>query len=85
MTANYDTPDGSSGDKDADFERSASPRGSFNTIQPEPKKSWPYSTRMTLSFALTAVMTAAVLVIVLASVWESQFIAYTRRNMQGLA
>ena len=85
MTANYDTPDASTGDEDADFERPASPRGSFNTIQPEPKKSWPYSTRMTLSFALTAVMTAAVLVIVLASVWESQFIAYTRRNMQGLA
>ncbi|MCR9035888.1 HAMP domain-containing histidine kinase [Tractidigestivibacter sp. KD21] len=40
---------------------------------------------MAISFALTAVMTAAIFVMVLAVVWESQFKAYTRSNMQSLA
>ena len=44
-----------------------------------------YSTRMTLSFALTAVMTAVVLSVVLAFVWERQFASYTRANMQRMA
>ena len=43
-----------------------------------------YSTRMTLSFALTAVMTAVVLSIVLAIVWEGSFQEYTRQNMQRM-
>lgn len=60
-------------------------RGSFNTIKPDPKHSWTYSTKMAISFALTAVMTAAIFVMVLAVVWESQFKAYTRNNMQALA
>ena len=60
-------------------------RGSFNTIKPDPKHSWTYSTMMAISFALTAVMTAAIFVMVLAVVWEGQFKAYTRNNMQALA
>jgi hypothetical protein len=60
-------------------------RGSFNTIKPDPKHSWTYSTKLAISFALTAVMTAAIFVMVLAVVWESQFKAYTRSNMQSLA
>ncbi len=63
----------------------ATGRGSFNTIKPDPKHSWTYSTRLAVSFALTAVMTAGILVVVLAVVWESQFKAYTRGNMQSLA
>ena len=62
-----------------------SSRNSWNTIQPDPKRSQPYSTSMTLAFALTAIMTAAVLVAVLGIVWEGQFKAYTRQNMQALA
>ena len=41
-----------------------------------------FSTRLMLSFALTAVMTAAILVAVLGFVWEGQFRGYTRQNMQ---
>ncbi len=44
-----------------------------------------YSTRLTLSFAMTAVMTAVILVIVLGFVWEGQFQSYTRQNMQRVA
>lgn len=39
---------------------------------------------MTLTFALTALMTAMVLSIVLAFVWEGEFQTYTRSNMQRL-
>lgn len=85
MTAHDDASGSVTSGADVPSGSVASPRGSFNTIQPAPKKSWPYSTRMTLSFALTAVMTAVVLVIVLAYVWENQFKAYTRQNMQDLA
>ena len=63
----------------------ASVRGSYNTIRRSPKNTWHYSTRMTLSFAMTAVMTAAILVMVLAFVWEGQFQSYTRQNMQRVA
>ena len=43
-----------------------------------------FASRLTLSFVLVAVMTAALLVAVLAIVWESQFQFYTRTNMQNL-
>ena len=57
---------------------------SYNTIKRQPRNAIKYSTRMTLSFALTAVMTAVVLSIVLAVVWEDQFHSYTRDNMQRM-
>ena len=57
---------------------------SYNTIKRHPRNTLKYSTRMTLSFALTAVMTAVVLSIVLALVWEQQFQTYTRDNMQRM-
>ena len=66
-------------------EHPASVRGSYNTIRRSPKNTWHYSTRMTLSFAMTAVMTAAILVMVLAFVWEGQFQNYTRQNMLRVA
>lgn len=62
-----------------------STRGSWNTIKREPKKEGSYSGRLTLAFAATAIMTAVVFVVVLAIVWESQFKAYTRQNMQTIA
>ena len=62
-----------------------SSRSSWNTIQRSPKKFWPYSVRMTLYFALISAMTAVILVVVLALVWEGQFQSYTRENMQRLA
>ena len=63
----------------------SSSRGSWNTIRPVPKGGRPFSTSLTLVCALTAIMTAAVLAIVLAVVWEGQFMAYTRQNMQSIA
>lgn len=57
---------------------------SYNTIKRQPRSALKYSTRMTLSFAMTAVMTAVVLSVVLAFVWEGQFQSYTRANMQRL-
>ncbi len=63
----------------------ASSSASWNTIKPRPKRGRPYATRLTFAFALTAIMTAAVLAIVLAIVWEGQFMAYTRQNMQAVA
>lgn len=60
-------------------------RNTWNTIKPSPKRGRPYATSLTLAFALTAVMTAVVLVMVLAVVWERQFTAYTRQNMQAIA
>ncbi len=44
-----------------------------------------FSSRLILSFALTAVMTAALLVAVLGVVWEGQFQSYTRDNMERMA
>ncbi|MBE5023317.1 HAMP domain-containing histidine kinase [Olsenella sp. DSM 107455] len=63
----------------------ASSSASWNTIKPRPKRGRPFATRLTFAFALTAIMTAAVLAIVLAVVWEGQFMAYTRQNMQAVA
>lgn len=59
--------------------------GSWNTIKPRPKGGRPYATSLTFAFALTAIMTALVLAVVLAVVWEGQFMAYTRQNMQDIA
>lgn len=70
--------------EDDPSERTSS-RSSWNTIKPSPKRGRPYATSLTFAFALTAAMTALVLVAVLAIVWEGQFMAYTRSNMQSIA
>ena len=44
-----------------------------------------FTSHMAFYYALTAVMTAAVLSVVLAVVWEGEFKTYTRQNMQRLA
>ncbi len=62
-----------------------SSRNSWGTIKPKPKETQPFSTHMTLAFALTSLMTAVIFIMVLAFVWENQFMAYTRQNMQTFA
>lgn len=62
-----------------------SSRSSWNTIKPNPAQAQPFTTSMTLAFALTALTTALILVVVLALVWSDQFSSYTRKNMQGMA
>lgn len=83
MSARFDTGGVEAPEQDAPERRSA--RSTWNTIKPSPKRGRPYATSLTLAFALTAVMTAVVLVVVLAIVWERQFTAYTRQNMQAIA
>ena len=72
-------------DRSEDATPPASSSASWNTIKPRPKRGRPYAACLTFAFALTAIMTAAVLVAVLAIVWEGQFMAYTRQNMQAVA
>nr|WP_314638574.1 HAMP domain-containing sensor histidine kinase [uncultured Olsenella sp.] len=66
---------------------SDSPKSSFNTMArtsgSRPTKT--FTARMAFYFALTAIMTAAVLSVVLAVVWEGQFRRYTQQNLQTLA
>ena len=69
----------------AENHRPPSSSGSWKTIKRIPKGGRPYSRSLTFAFALTAIMTALVLVAVLGVVWEGQFMAYTRRNMQSIA
>lgn len=57
----------------------------WNTTRQGTGSSLSYTARTTLSFALTAVMTVALLVVVLAVVWEQQFSRYARANMESKA
>ncbi len=83
MSARFETGGAETPEEDAPKKRSS--RSSWNTIKPSPKRGRPYATSLTIAFALTAVMTAVVLAVVLAVVWERQFTAYTRQNMQAIA
>lgn len=73
--------------KDSAEVHNSSLRGSYNTMRPEPdtKPARSFNARMAFFFALTAVMTAAILSGVLAYVWEGEFRGYTQQNMQRLA
>lgn len=66
---------------------SYSTRPSYNTMRPEPHAAFggTFRTKMMLFFGLVAVLTAVVMMLVLAYVWEGQFRGYTRENMQRLA
>lgn len=69
------------------FEQAATSSGQSYNTQPT-KDGGPiisYASRVSGSFALIAAMTALILVIVLALVWDNQFADYTRSNMQSLA
>ncbi len=60
---------------------------SYNTMRPEPHSRFggTFRMKMMLFFALVATVTAVVMTLVLAYVWEGQFRGYTRENMQRLA
>lgn len=62
-------------------------RSSFSTMPParHERAARTFTSHMAFYYALTAVMTAAVLSAVLAVVWEGEFKSYTRQNMQRLA
>ena len=69
-------------------EKSESAKAEYSTLRRATRVANPttsFTSRMAFFFALTAVMTAAILSIVLAVVWERQFQGYTRQNMQRLA
>lgn len=69
-------------------EKSESAKAEYSTLRRATRVANPttsFTSRMAFFFALTAVMTAAILSIVLAVVWEQQFQGYTRQNMQRLA
>lgn len=74
------------GDPGEDEPAEAGGKGSYKTVGRQPDRMhWPYSVRMTLYFALIALMTAVVLVVVLAVVWQGDFRRYARENMQRVA
>jgi nitrogen fixation/metabolism regulation signal transduction histidine kinase len=62
-------------------------KASYNTVRREPgsRLGGRYRLKIMLFFALVAVITAVVMTVVLAYVWEGQFRGYTRENMQRLA
>lgn len=63
----------------------ASSRASWNTPRSDTRSGMSYATRMAASFALTSIMTALVLVGVVAVVWSGAFMDYTRTNMTDIA
>lgn len=68
-------------------EASSTNKGSYNTVKRSPKEriGRNFRTKVMLLFALVAVVTAVVMTVVLAYVWEGQFKTYTRENMQRMA
>lgn len=65
-----------------------SAKSSFSTVSRKIKPPRPTKTfggRMAFYFVMTAVMTAAVLSLVLAITWEGQFQSYTRQNLEQMA
>lgn len=85
MSARFVMGGGPGSDEPSEGRTSPSSSASWNTIKPRPKGGRHYVTSLTMAFALTAIMTALVLAVVLAFVWEGQFMAYTRQNMQDIA
>ena len=72
--------------RQADSDSSSdSARATWKTSRAGGKRSLTFSAQLTMGFALTAVMTVIVLMVVLSVVWEGQFQKYTRSNMQRLA
>ncbi len=74
-------------DKTSQLDKAAASSGQSYNTQPT-KDGGPvisYASRVSGSFALIAAMTALILVLVLALVWDNEFADYTRSNMQSLA
>lgn len=70
---------------DAGESSSDSPHASWKTLRSGTGRTFTFGTRLTITFALTAVMTVGILVFILSFVWEGQFQRYARSNMQQLA
>lgn len=86
MAASPDARDRRRGGDPSSYNDSA--KASFSTVSrkvrpPRPTKT--FGGRMVFYFVMTAVMTAAVLSMVLAITWEGQFQVYTRQNMEQVA
>ncbi|MDD5806997.1 MAG: HAMP domain-containing sensor histidine kinase [Eggerthellales bacterium] len=67
-----------------DIPKSETSEGVFGRLQLW-LNSFSYTTRVTVTFALVAVMTAIIAMGVLSFVWEANFQEYTRENVQALA
>ncbi|MGI6045559.1 MAG: sensor histidine kinase [Eggerthellaceae bacterium] len=62
--------------------------GNSNQVKAKPKHAWSnltYTTRVTIAFALIALMTAAVALGVISFVWAQHFQTYTYENMKSVA
>ena len=64
---------------------SDSAHASWKTPRSGTRRTLTFGARLTITFALTAVMTVGILVFILSFVWEGQFQRYARSNMQELA
>ena len=62
-----------------------SSRASWNTPRSHVGTAVSYTSRMTVSFALTALMTVLVLIVVISFVWSGVFSDYTRANVEEVA
>ena len=62
-----------------------SSRASWNTPRSDKQAPVSFAARLTLFFALTALMTVLVLVVVISVVWSGVFSAYTRANVEDIA
>ena len=63
----------------------ASSRASWNTPRSDSRSTISYSSRMALAFALTALMTVGVLIVVVSVTWSGVFADYTRANVEEIA
>ncbi len=83
MAEEFDTDDLSFSPSSSD----GGSKGSYNTVRPSVshRPSETFRARLTFCFVITAAMTAAILSLVLAITWESEFQSYTRENMQRIA
>ena len=63
----------------------ASSRASWNTPRSDSRGTISYSARMAIAFALTALMTVGVLLLVVSVAWGGVFADYTRSNVREIA
>lgn len=66
-------------------EREASTRASWNTPHATPRSGMTYRGRMSLAFAMTSLITVAILACVITVVWGGAFSDYTRANVEEIA
>ena len=68
-----------------DQQNEASSRASWNTPRSDSRGTISYSARMAMAFALTALMTVGVLLLVVSVTWGGVFADYTRSNVEEIA